>query len=55
MHGKSGAKGGAVKSKAFYWKKSRKKVEGGRYTSLFVTFFLVTIGSYKYIVVPLCH
>jgi hypothetical protein len=55
MHGKSGAKGGAVKSKAFYWKKSGKKVEGGRYTSLFVTFFLVTIGSYKYIVVPLCH
>jgi hypothetical protein len=39
MHGKSGAKGGAVKSKAFYWKKSGKKVEGGRYTSLFVTFF----------------
>jgi len=55
MHGKSGAKGGAVKSKAFYWKKSGKKVEGEYPASLFVTFFLVTIGSYKYIVVPLCH
>ena len=29
MHGKSGAKGGAVKSKAFYWRKRGKKVEGG--------------------------
>jgi len=39
MHGKSGAKGGAVNWKAFYWKKKVKKVEGEYPASLFVTFF----------------
>jgi hypothetical protein len=55
MHGKSGVKGGAVNAKAFYWEKEGEKVEGEHPASLFVTFFLVTIGSYSYIVAPLCH
>ena len=45
-----------VKKYEFSWEKAKKKVRGSAIPpNLWNFFYLVTIGSYSYIVVPLCH